>query len=298
MSPTSPLVFYEGQKFYSHYGVTTPYNSGEVIDVIKLDLVNEEIYLSSSIFENEGSVGYTFVAYDEVKNINIFHKHFTFNIVTPGTYSSYESPNKIASVDINNNLFETNILIQEIEVENYKYINNSISDIIFVQSSHNFDYKIKFNIDFLDDQYKNNLDNLVIYEIMDDKIELLSTTYNLDYIFANGKTNSKYGVMLNDNFTINEIPDKISIMDCYPNPFNPTLTVYYSIDKESFVDISVYDLLGNKVINLENEVKGIGEYYLNWNGIDSFGNSMPSGIYFIKMNYNNNQIINKVTLLK
>ena len=298
MTPTSPLIFYEGQKFYSHYGVTTPYNSGEIIDVEKLDLINEEIYLSSSIFANEGSIGYTFVAYDEVENVNIFHKHFTFNIVTPGTFSSYESPSNIATIDINNNFFESNVLIQEINLEDYKYIDNAISDIVFVQSSHNYNYDIKFNIDLFDDQYKNSLDNLVIYEVVDDKVQILNTFYDLDYIYANGKTNSKYGVKVSDNFVVNEVPNKISIMDCYPNPFNPTLTVYYILDKKSFVDVSIYDLLGKKVINLEKEVKDIGEYYTTWNGEDSYGNLMPSGIYFVKMNYDNNQLINKVTLLK
>ena len=76
------------------------------------------------------------------------------------------------------------------------------------------------------------------------------------------------------------------------------LTVYYILDKKSFVDVSIYDLLGKKVINLEKEVKDIGEYYTTWNGEDSYGNLMPSGIYFVKMNYDNNQLINKVTLLK
>ena len=298
MTPTSPLIFYEGQKFYSHYGLTTPYNSGEIIDVEKLDLINEEIYLSSSIFANEGSIGYTFVAYDEVENVNIFHKHFTFNIVTPGTFSSYESPSNIATIDINNNFFESNVLIQEISLEDYKYIDNAISDIVFVQSSHDYRYEIKFNIDLFDDQYKNRLDDLVIYEMIDDKVQILNTFYDLDYIYANGKTNSKYGVKVNDDFVVNEIPNKISIMDCYPNPFNPTLTVYYILDKKSFIDVSIYDLLGNKVINLEKGVKDIGEYYITWNGEDSYGNLMPSGIYFVKMNYDNNQLINKVTLLK
>ena len=51
-------------------------------------------------------------------------------------------------------------------------------------------------------------------------------------------------------------------------------------------------------IILQKEVKDIGEYYTTWNGEDSYGNLMPSGIYFVKMNYDNNQLINKVTLLK
>ena len=213
-------------------------------------------------------------------------------------YLSIRDSFEVFKFCINNNFFESNVLIQEISLEDYKYIDNAISDIVFVQSSHDYRYEIKFNIDLFDDQYKNRLDDLVIYEMIDDKVQILNTFYDLDYIYANGKTNSKYGVKVNDDFVVNEIPNKISIMDCYPNPFNPTLTVYYILDKKSFIDVSIYDLLGNKVINLEKGVKDIGEYYITWNGEDSYGNLMPSGIYFVKMNYDNNQLINKVTLLK
>ena len=87
-------------------------------------------------------------------------------------------------------------------------------------------------------------------------------------------------------------------MDCYPNPFNPTLTVYYNLKNDAHVNINIFDLLGNKVVNLENNIKKIGEHYSIWSGTDKYGNKVPSGIYFVKMNYDNNIITKKITLLK
>ncbi|MFZ0455236.1 MAG: T9SS type A sorting domain-containing protein [Ignavibacteriaceae bacterium] len=64
----------------------------------------------------------------------------------------------------------------------------------------------------------------------------------------------------------------------YPNPFNPTTTIKYSIIKESFVTIKVYDILGKEITTLVNEKKPLGKYSVNFNA-----SNLPSGVYLYRM---------------
>ncbi|MBI5477155.1 MAG: T9SS type A sorting domain-containing protein [Ignavibacteriales bacterium] len=64
----------------------------------------------------------------------------------------------------------------------------------------------------------------------------------------------------------------------YPNPFNPNTNIKYRISKTEFVTLKVYDILGQEVATLVNDVKQPGEYSVSWNA-----EGLPSGIYFCKI---------------
>jgi FlgD Ig-like domain/FG-GAP-like repeat len=81
----------------------------------------------------------------------------------------------------------------------------------------------------------------------------------------------------------NSIPDEFNLYQNYPNPFNPSTTIRFSIPQEAKVNIKVYDVLGKEITQLLNETRRSGEYEISWNGTDSKGNLVPSGIYFITM---------------
>ncbi|MHB1688060.1 MAG: T9SS type A sorting domain-containing protein [Ignavibacteriaceae bacterium] len=76
----------------------------------------------------------------------------------------------------------------------------------------------------------------------------------------------------------NNIPKEFSLSQNYPNPFNPTTTINFSIQKESFISIKVYDALGREVTTLVNEEKPAGNYKVDFNG-----SSLASGVYFYRM---------------
>jgi outer membrane protein assembly factor BamB len=75
------------------------------------------------------------------------------------------------------------------------------------------------------------------------------------------------------------VPQEYSISDAYPNPFNPTTNFRFSVPKNSQVNISIYNALGQLVDNLVNDTKSSGTYEVTWNA-SSFG----SGIYFVRIN--------------
>jgi hypothetical protein len=73
-------------------------------------------------------------------------------------------------------------------------------------------------------------------------------------------------------------PENFQLYQNYPNPFNPSTIIQYSIPKESFVTLKVYDILGNEITALLNERKSAGNYTVNFNA-----SNLPSGIYFYRM---------------
>ena len=74
------------------------------------------------------------------------------------------------------------------------------------------------------------------------------------------------------------LPKEFSLSQNYPNPFNPTSTIRYDIPKISFVQISVYDVLGNKIKILVDEEKSPGHYEIVFDAKE-----LSSGIYFYEI---------------
>ncbi|MCI0698634.1 choice-of-anchor J domain-containing protein [candidate division KSB1 bacterium] len=69
----------------------------------------------------------------------------------------------------------------------------------------------------------------------------------------------------------------------YPNPFNPETTIRYNMPFKGQALLAIYDLTGRRVAQLEAGVKNAGEYVIRWDGRDSAGNSVTSGIYFYRL---------------
>ncbi|MBS1493363.1 MAG: T9SS type A sorting domain-containing protein [Bacteroidetes bacterium] len=74
---------------------------------------------------------------------------------------------------------------------------------------------------------------------------------------------------------ISMTPDKYELMQNYPNPFNPTTKINFSLPKQGFVTLKVYDVLGKQVAELLSEVKAAGNYTVDFNA-----GKLASGIYF------------------
>ncbi len=79
----------------------------------------------------------------------------------------------------------------------------------------------------------------------------------------------------------------------YPNPFNPTTKIKYSIPESGLVVIKIYDMLGKEIAVLVNDKKPTGQHEATFDG-----SSLPSGIYFYSINYNKQILTGKMLLLK
>ena len=91
----------------------------------------------------------------------------------------------------------------------------------------------------------------------------------------------------------NEISDKFELKQNYPNPFNPTTKISFSIPKATNVELSVFNILGQKVATLVNKELGAGSYKYNFDA-----SNLTSGIYFYKLQANEYSSVKKMMLVK
>lgn len=94
------------------------------------------------------------------------------------------------------------------------------------------------------------------------------------------------------------IPQSKTYLTNYPNPFNPSTTISFSIPEESHAKLSVYNIKGQKVKQLVNELLPAGEHSAIWNGTDDNGKSVSSGIYFYKLRIGDYEKTRKMILMK
>ena len=94
------------------------------------------------------------------------------------------------------------------------------------------------------------------------------------------------------------IPEQYILYPNYPNPFNPVTTIRYDLPKESFVDITIYDMLGNVVNNLVNANQSSGNKSVQWNATNNQGEPVSAGVYLYKIQAGNFVDTKKMILLK
>ena len=84
----------------------------------------------------------------------------------------------------------------------------------------------------------------------------------------------------------------------FPNPFNPETTIQYSVKENSPVSIEIFNVKGQKVRSLVNNVKEAGEHTVVWNGTDDNGRAVSSGVYYFKMNAGKYSSTKKMIMMK
>ena len=94
------------------------------------------------------------------------------------------------------------------------------------------------------------------------------------------------------------VPAAFELSQNYPNPFNPVTKISFAVPVESDVELSIYNVLGQKVTTLAKETKEPGYYNVIWEGKDSEGKDVPSGVYFYKMTADGFSSTMKMILMK
>ena len=84
----------------------------------------------------------------------------------------------------------------------------------------------------------------------------------------------------------------------YPNPFNPSTVIRYQIPESEFVTIEVYNMLGQKINTLINDIQNAGEHSTNWDGTNIAGEQVSSGIYLYKIKAGEFSAVRKMMLIK
>ncbi|MCP4566315.1 MAG: T9SS type A sorting domain-containing protein [FCB group bacterium] len=115
----------------------------------------------------------------------------------------------------------------------------------------------------------------------DNDIDLASAGYkSWDVsVFINGQ--NSHTTADDNDFVL--LPNNYSISQNHPNPFNPATTIDFTLPKQSYVTIEVFNLLGERIRTLLNESKSAGQHAIVWNGTDENNQSVASGIYLYRI---------------
>jgi hypothetical protein len=107
------------------------------------------------------------------------------------------------------------------------------------------------------------------------------------------------------SFTYNPVDNDDSIANIstelksnYPNPFNPTTEISYSLNKAGKVSIEIYNVRGQRVRTLVNDTMSAGKHKVSWHGKDQNNKSVASGLYFYRMTMSNYSNTRKMMLMK
>ncbi|MCK5617762.1 MAG: T9SS type A sorting domain-containing protein, partial [Candidatus Krumholzibacteria bacterium] len=94
------------------------------------------------------------------------------------------------------------------------------------------------------------------------------------------------------------IPVVYSLSPNYPNPFNPTTTIPFTLPKQCLTNLSIYCVEGSLIKTLVNETLNAGYKQTTWDGTNSHGNAVSSGVYFYRLKAGKKVLTRKMVLLK
>lgn len=169
--------------------------------------------------------------------------------------------------------------------ELYIHNGNTIIILKFTGSSDNPDYQLYYYL---------NIDNLVNYQIENAKIFQFPKEKYPSIIFSMTHFNYPNTELLSrifKHYLITDVKEEkpglvqgYELFNNYPNPFNPSTNIRFSIPQRSGVKIRVFNSLGEEIITLlNNNTLERGVHLIAWNGVDKNNLSVPSGVYFITM---------------
>ena len=107
-----------------------------------------------------------------------------------------------------------------------------------------------------------------------------------------------YLVSVDNNSMTENIPKEYALHQNYPNPFNPVTTISYDLAEDVYVELTVYNIIGEKVTTLVKGNQPAGYYNIEWDGRNSRGLIVSSGMYLLRINAGNYCKTNKMVFVR
>jgi hypothetical protein len=95
------------------------------------------------------------------------------------------------------------------------------------------------------------------------------------------------------DYISDELPTSVSLLQNYPNPWNPTTTITFALPAEDYVKLVVYDMLGREVKTLVD-----GDCSAGYHSVEVDGSRLSSGMYFYKLQVGSHAVMKKMQLIK
>jgi len=132
--------------------------------------------------------------------------------------------------------------------------------------------------------------------------------YRIRAVDVNANESSDSGIMLfnrsgNPQTKMNDsnnniVPEKFSLDQNYPNPFNPETKISFFIDIAQQIELNIYSISGQKIRTLVNSSLPEGRHWYIWDGMNSNGEEVGSGIYLYELRGIDRQRVRKMFLTK
>jgi hypothetical protein len=155
--------------------------------------------------------------------------------------------------------------------------------------------KNRGTLTYVDNQYvytSGYTDDLIWYDVR--------AYYSTESTYANEQWLAVYGEEItkrSDFASTNTEPLEFQI-NCFPNPFNPVTNIRATVPEDGLLQITIFNILGEKVLDLNNSIVTKGIYEFSWNGIDASLNPVNSGIYIVLVRTDSKMLTQKLMLLK
>jgi len=137
----------------------------------------------------------------------------------------------------------------------------------------------------------NSTQEITLAVIAGDNLETLQESVTRVYARYNASTAV-------DDETSVVLPGQFELHQNYPNPFNPTTTISFSIERASYVRLTIHNILGREITTLTEGLMSPGSYNFEWDGTDKFGRGVASGVYFYRLQNEVTGLTRKMLLLK
>ena len=151
--------------------------------------------------------------------------------------------------------------------------------------SHENSFSINLTNKAMVADYNTNGNSTTLIIVAPESEELFSTSSNF--------TIDEIIVVNEESYIPVDMPSEFMVSKAYPNPFNPSTSISINMPSSDFVNISVYNLMGQKVANLYNGSMAAGSHNITWNA-----SNMTSGMYFIRAELKSEVSIQRVSLVK
>jgi hypothetical protein len=144
---------------------------------------------------------------------------------------------------------------------------------------------------------EDNTETRALQYVFDGIYDVTATDVHNEYAIK-FTTNTPTVVSVKDEGETSGIPHNYVLEQNYPNPFNPETRINYSIPEQAYVKLSIYDINGILVRTLYEGNQSAGRYQTVWDGENSTGMKVGSGVYFYRIQANSFIQTKKMILLK
>jgi len=249
-----------------------------------LDTWGEKTVLSDNKTDAGGEL-----CLDENENIHVIWRQYSNN--TKNTYC-------LKYNFFNGEDWNIPLIISNEDVSKYPDISFAKSDIFIISNIEENSFMYRKSNKFFPEIIRDSMGEFKLkYDSLYKNLCILSSEYNSEIedsdIYFMKKSLSDSTDIINE-----EINESMFLSQNYPNPFNPMTTIDYMLNTPSMVNLTVYNLKGEKVKVLVEEDQKEGRYQVLWNGKDDTGRRVSSGVYFYILKINEKELVKKMIMIR